>query len=183
MADWPSGSDEPKPRRRRGGAFRQAGADLRPGLTDAAGRRGFAEPEILLRWAEIVGPALAPDCRPVKVVYGRQPALGATLVVENSGPRATEIQHMAPQILERINSFYGYRAIARLRVTQTAPAPAGFAEAQPAFDGPADSPPPAAAQARAAVLADGIQDPGLRAVLTRLGGHVLAQNDRTLRDD
>lgn len=175
----PRKTAETTPRRRRGGAFRQAGAELRKGLADAAGRRGFAEPEILLRWTEIVGAALAPHCRPVKVVYGRSPALGATLVIEATGARATEIEHLGPRMIERINGYYGYRAISRLRVTQAAGCATGFAEDGAAFAGkPEDGEPPAEAAARAAALTKDIRDPALRAVLTRLGGHILGRPAR-----
>ncbi|MEL6217661.1 MAG: DUF721 domain-containing protein [Pseudomonadota bacterium] len=167
----------PSARASRGrGAFRQAGADLKATLTETAGKRGFAEPDILLRWTEIVGAALAPHCRPVKVSYGRSQTLGATLVVEVTGARAPEIELSAPRILERINSHYGYRAISRLKVTQTQAQPAGFAEAAAAFDHkPHGETPSAEATRAAAELTENIRDPALRAVLTRLGGHILGR--------
>ena len=58
--------------------------------------------------------------------------LGATLVVRVEGARATEVEHLGPRIIERVNQFYGYRAIDRLKVTQVTGSgggPAGFAMA------------------------------------------------------
>ena len=43
---------------------------------------------------------------------------GATLVLKVDGPRAIEVQHRAHQILERVNTHFGYRAIAQLRFLQ-----------------------------------------------------------------
>ncbi len=165
-----------RPRGKRG--FRQAGSALRRDLADRAGARGFAEPEALIRWPEIVGADLAAACRPVSVGYGRGPGLGATLLVEADGARATEIEHRAPQIVDRINAYYGYRAIARIRITQSGGAPEGFAEARAGFaHGPraTERRPDAAATAEAERLAAGVRDAGLRAVLARLGAAILAR--------
>jgi hypothetical protein len=160
---------------RRGGGFRRAADRARPVLEQVAGKHGFAQADVLVRWAEIVGEALAPTCRPVKVRYGAKRDLGATLVVQADGPRAPEVEHLGPRIIERVNQFYGYRAVSRLRIVQTAAA--GFAEPAAAFAGPDLSPSPAETE-RAAELAAGVADDGLRAALTRLGANVLARGRR-----
>ncbi len=165
-----------RPRGKRG--FRQAGGALRGDLVARAGRRGFAEPEVLLRWPEIVGADLAAACRPVSISHGRGPSLGATLLVEVEGARATEIEHRASAIVERINAYYGYRAVSRLRLTQAAGAPDGFAEARAGFahrDRVEEGRAEARAAAEAERLAAPIRDDGLRGVLTRLGTAILAR--------
>ena len=48
--------------------------------------------------------------------YGQKK--GATLVLRVEGPAALEVQHQAPQIIERINSYFGYRAIEDIRILQ-----------------------------------------------------------------
>lgn len=167
-------------------AFQRAGSALGRRLSETAARRGFAEPDILLRWGEIVGVDIAGDCQPVQISYGRAaPGLGATLLVRARGARATEIEHRAPQIVERVNAFYGYRAVSRLRLTQASGARgggAGFADPGAAFavkpaseDAQTRGPDPVA-EARAAHLVGGIRRPGLRAALARLGACVLSDN-------
>lgn len=157
---------------RRSGGFRRASEPARPVLDAVAGRHGFAQPDVLLRWAEIAGEALAPTCRPVKVRYGSNRQLGATLVVQADGARAPEVEHLAPRIIERVNQFYGYRAIARVRIVQTGHA--GFADPAASFAGPDFSPSDAEAR-RASELTEGVKDEGLKAALTRLGANVLAR--------
>ena len=164
---------------RRGGGFRRAADRARPALEQVAGRHGFAQADVLLRWAEIVGEGLAPTCRPVKVRYRGKRELGATLVVQADGARAPEVEHLSPRIVERVNQFYGYRAVSRLRIVQTGHA--GFAEPAAAFAGPEHAPSPADAEA-AAGLAAGVEDEGLRAALTRLGANVLARGRRRTPD-
>lgn len=167
-------SQNPPAPRRMGRPFRHVAKTLRKRLGAAAAKRGFAEPEVLTRWDEVIGPHLARFCRPVKVSYGRSQGLGATLYVEALGGRAPEIEHQAPQILERINQFYGYRAVSRLRIAQAAD-PAGFAEGQAAFAGPQAAAPSPEQRARAEALTEGVADPGLKAALAELGAWVLTR--------
>lgn len=193
------GGDGAMPARKRGrGGFRSAGAAVAPGVTPLAAKQGFAEAAVLLRWPEVVGEALAALCHPVKVSYGRGAELGATLLVRADGPAAIEVGHRVPQILERINAHYGYRAIARLRITQgsglAGESRAGFAEDPAAFAGAVSAAPgakPAAnpwrgearapvpvtaeARARAAEMAEGLRNPELRDALARMGAFVLSR--------
>lgn len=167
----------PRPTVRGKRGFRSAAETARLRLSEAAAGHGFAEPEVLIRWPEVVGEQLSALCVPVKVSYPRAQGLGATLVVRTEGARAPEVEHLGPRIIERVNQFYGYRAIARLKVTQTTGA-GGFAEEPARFTGrpnAAPAEPGAADTARAAELTRDIQNEALRAALTRMGAHVLAR--------
>jgi hypothetical protein len=112
------------------------------------------------------------------VSYGRE-GLGATLTLLVPGPQAPMVEMQKERIRERVNACYGYRAIARVRITQTAAA--GFAEAQAAFRGalptaPAAGPTPEVA-AKAADVAAGVEDTELRLALAALAANVLARNN------
>ena len=171
-----AGDGREAPRR---GRFTSAAETLRRTLRESAARRGFAEPKVLTHWPEIVGARLAGLATPVRVTYPRGSGLGATLVVHAEGARAPEVEHLGPQIVERVNRFYGYRAISRVRVVQTAPTPAGFAEAAPGWKGPEEPPEPGPEErAEAARLAAAIRDEELRLALTRVGAHILARRRR-----
>ncbi len=167
---------------RRARGFERPVATVHAHLREVAARHGFAEPEVLLRWAEIVGERLAGLCAPVKVSYSRAREIGATLIVRAAGARAVEVEHLAPRILERVNQFYGYRAVHRLKITQTTGAP-GFGEPPAAAyrfgGGPGDAEPRTPgpeAEARAAELTRGIRTPELRAALTRMAAQVLSRD-------
>jgi len=171
----PMAADAPK---RRGKGFRQAGKPMQDTVKLVAGRHGFAETDVLLRWEEIVGPALAASCRPVKVHYGAERALGATLIVQADSGRAPEVTHQAQIFVDRVNQFYGYRAIRRLKVTQSTGLGSGpgFAEARAPFAHlPAALEPTAAENEAAAEMARQVETPDLRAALARMGAHVLAR--------
>jgi hypothetical protein len=125
-----------------------------------------------------VGEATASVATPVKVSYGRE-GLGATLSILTTGAQAPMLEMQKDQIREKVNACYGYRAIAKVRITQTAPT--GFAEGQVAF-APAPikesvAPDPAWVQA-AQTMAHGVADDGLRVAIERLATNVITKSNR-----
>lgn len=88
-------------------------------ITQAAiGSRGFAEAGLITHWAEIIGPDLARGCQPDLLRFPKGERHDGTLTLRCIGAMALEIQHQTPHLLERINSYFGYRAVARLRLIQ-----------------------------------------------------------------
>ena len=126
-----------KPDRRMRG-FETAGGLLRTRIREVGEARGFAVSRLLTHWAEVVGQDLAAQTRPVKIGYSKG-GLGATLTLLTTGPAAPMVQMQLPQIREKVNACYGYNAISRISLTQTAPT--GFAEGQAQFT-PAPKPAP-----------------------------------------
>ncbi|TDL78219.1 DUF721 domain-containing protein [Palleronia sediminis] len=142
--------------------------------------RGFAVSRVLTHWDEIAGPALAAIARPVEVKYGHR-GKGGTLRLLTSGAQAPMVQMQLEPLRDRINAAYGYNAIARILVTQTAPI--GFGEDGAGFDitgrpPPAREPrPPDEAQIRAARdLVGDVSDPAFRDALERLACTVLTKS-------
>lgn len=87
-------------------------------LTPEARRRGFAETAVLADWPAIVGRHLAQHCQPVEIRRRSRHARGGTLVIRAPGAMTLELQHTAPQLIERVNSYFGYRAIVHVRLVQ-----------------------------------------------------------------
>lgn len=163
----------PKSTRRMRG-FEPAAGLLRAQIRAAGEQRGFAESRVLTHWAEIVGDEVARIARPVKIGY-RRDAFGASLTLLTTGAAAPMLDMQKPQILARVNACYGYAAISRIVITQTAPV--GFAEGQVSFTAaPAAKPPndPAIAL-KAAEVAAPVQDGALRDALAALGQNVLSR--------
>ncbi len=141
---------------------------LRGTIKDAFAKQGFAATELITRWPEIIGPEIAAHCEPEKIQWPRA-ARGAddsppgTLVLRVEGPTAIEIQHLSRVILERVNRFFGWQAVAELRLRQ---APLGRREKP--------KPPVAdhAAADRIAAAMTEIHDEKLRAALARLAASV-----------
>ena len=127
-------------------------------------RRGFASVEIVTGWSGIVGAALAAETTPDRLSFPPGKRLDGTLHVRASGPLALEIQHLEPVILDRINTYFGYRAVARITLAQ-GPPPARR-------DAPEMKPPTPPDPARRAAVerqTGGIDDAALRSALNRLG--------------
>ncbi len=139
-------------------------------------KHGFPSADLLSDWPEIIGAEFAGITAPERLVWPRgvepepdndRPPVGfknarriaATLVLRVEGPRAVEIQHIAPQLLERINIYFGYRAISELRLVQ------GPVNRQP------DPKPPQPSNEPVPIDTD-IEDEDLRTALARLGASV-----------
>ena len=165
--------------RRHSRGFEPASGLLKDRIRTAGEARGFAVSRLLTQWAEVVGADIAAMALPVKIGYGRD-GFGATLTLLTTGASAPLLQMQLPKIREKVNACYGYNAISRVIVTQTAPT--GFAEGQVAF-APAPKPAPAPAdpalRQKATATADGVRDPGLRAALEALGEKVLSRPRQT----
>jgi len=87
-------------------------------MPPAARRRAFAEASILGDWPAIVGPELAARCMPIALRGGTGGRGGATLELAVRSGAALELQHAAPQLVERINGHLGWPAVARLVLRQ-----------------------------------------------------------------
>ena len=136
--------------------------------------RGFAETRLLTHWAEFVGDGVASVATPVNVSYGKG-GMGATLTLLTTGANAPMLEMQKPQILEKVNACYGYRAIARIRITQTAPT--GFADGRAAFAPAPKAPaqPDPETRERARVVAKGVANDDLRTALEALAANVLSK--------
>jgi hypothetical protein len=94
-------------------------------------RRGFAAADLVVDWPEIVGERYAGKVQPLRVDWPRVPegasdpeAQPATLVVQTDGATALLLTHDADQVVERINTFFGWGAIGRIRILQRPLSPA-----------------------------------------------------------
>ncbi|WP_240386428.1 DUF721 domain-containing protein [Asaia bogorensis] len=157
-------------RERRTMTGRALGAILPQVTRPAFNRKPAPAVRLILDWAEIVGPALAAQTEPRKVSAG-------TLTIACTGPVALELQHLAPQLIERINNHCGplrsgrdlrfddgTQLVRKIRILQ-----------DPGIVRPAT---PAARPAPRPVAITGMKEGELQEVLSRLGGHILRRPRR-----
>ena len=86
---------------------------LMPRLTRAAfRRRSPATAQVMADWPAIVGPAIATVTTPRRLAAG-------SLTIACAGPIAMELQHLAGEVIARINAHLGSQAVATLRFVQT----------------------------------------------------------------
>lgn len=153
-------------------AYKAVGSMV-PGLTRKAFERfGFSTAALLTDWAGIVGKDLARYTSPDRLKWPRgghetddetgPERQGATLILRVDLGRGIDIQYRARQIIERINSHFGYRAVAELRIIQAPvegalpPAPAAQTTGR-VFD-----------RSETAPMVAAVADEGLRAALEKM---------------
>lgn len=161
----------PAPSRRRAGP-RPLADFVAPGIADVCGKAGFSAVEVVTHWDEIVGPDLAPRCLPVRLQWPREEGAAATLVVRVEGAYAIELQYAAGIIVERINSYFGWRCVGRLQLRQ---GPVPQRHARP----PAPVEPDRASVATVREEIGRFEDEALAASLARLGALVRRERGRS----
>ncbi len=110
-----------KVERPRGGRARSAG-ELVAGVGGPAFKRfGFVQSSIVSRWPEIVGVRYAKVSSPESIRFPHGQKSGGILTLLVQGAHAPLMQHLAPLIIERVNRFFGYAAIAKVGYRQGAP--------------------------------------------------------------
>jgi hypothetical protein len=167
------------PRRTSTKGFKRTDSLLSGQIRRASETRGFAQSRLLTQWAEIAGQDIAAIAQPVEIGYGRA-GMGATLTLLTTGANAPMLEMQKEQLRQKVNAVYGYNAIARVRITQTAAT--GFSEGKVAFGHKAAAQKvvasdPAVRQ-KAAQTASPVADEGLREALARLGENILNKNNR-----
>lgn len=104
-----------RPQRSRGGEARGI-ADLIPAIGETSFRRfGFIQSSLISRWAEIAGPRYAAMASPESIAFPRGKKADGTLQLVVTSATAIFMQHAEPEIIARVNRFFGYGAIARVK--------------------------------------------------------------------
>ena len=155
---------------RRFGTGPRAIAEISARLTRRAfGRHGFAEASLIADWPLITGSLIGSWTMPMRIVFPRGERSGGTLHIKAaSGSVALVLQHQERLLKERVNSYFGYGAVARIVLIQ-GPLPKRAVRPRPA--------PPPLSDDRARHL-DGllapVPDADLQAALDRLGRRLAA---------
>lgn len=92
---------------------------LSPLIKNLLGAKGLAEGDLLANWQNIVGAEMAEYSLPQKIEFKKNTKLGGILsLITPNGAFALEIQHKEPLIIEKINAFFGYQIVAKIKILQ-----------------------------------------------------------------
>ncbi len=103
--------------------------EMLPDIGGTAFRRfGFVQSSVVSRWSEIVVERYASVSAPESIRFPQGKRADGVLTLAVSGAHAPMMQHVIPVIIERVNRFFGYAAVARVTIRQgdvakTAPRP------------------------------------------------------------
>jgi len=157
--------------RPRGGQARPI-SDLMPDIGRTAFRRfGFVQSSVVTRWPEIVGPIHANVCMPEAIRFPPGEKSDGILQLVVMPAHAPIIIHVIPEIIERVNRFFGYQAVAKVKMRQ------GQVMARP--KSPARAEPPSL-KPIPIELGDSLRDvgdPELKAVLESLARSIARQDE------
>jgi len=174
----------PPDKRRSGLSFARAVGSFVPRLAAKAFERfGFHTAEIMMEWPRIAGADLAAYTAPERIKWPRMSGSGdadpdggnrpgGTLLLRVEPARALDVEYRAREIIDRINGYFGYRAVDTLKIVQ-APLRAAVQPVLPltsAAPSPAIPPAPEALQA--------VPDEPLRSALEKLWSNVSAERTR-----
>lgn len=166
---------QPYTAKRKSRGFLRTGGVLATQIRKVSEKRGFVETRLLTHWAEFVGASIAKIAQPVKVNYARD-SLGATLTVLTTGASAPILQMQIPAIIERVNACYGYSAISKIKITQTAQI--GFNQAQSALEHPKPTIPLSPnATKDIDTTVENVANQDLKDALARLGKNIKQNNN------
>lgn len=140
-------------------------------------KRGLAEARIVTDWPKIVGAQVAACTCPERLAPGAD-GIEGTLHIRVAGGWATELQHLEPVFVEKVNTYFGYKAVARMRLRQ-GPLPESYALDKRAAGAElsTESPPlDASIRAEIETRTAAVDDPEIREALAAFGA-ALASND------
>jgi hypothetical protein len=117
--------DRPVEKRQNRGPLALAGL-VDKSLSETLRAKGFADSSVHQHWTEIAGAHLAAWSEPVSLRWphrgpGADPDAareGAVLTVKVESAFALDLQHMTPQIVERVNRFIGWKCVTKLALKQ-----------------------------------------------------------------
>lgn len=175
-----TGKKEPTPYRRPRGGDARPIADLMPEIGRTAFKKfGFVQSSVVTRWAEIAGERYAAISLPESIRFPAGKKSDGTLNLIVSSAHAVLMQHVTPEIIKRVNRFFGYQAISKVKFRH--------GEVTPPKSKPLTSP-PKALKPVPVDLGDGLRDIGdneLLAVLESLARDIDAASPKkeTSKDD
>jgi len=135
---------------------------------------GFAHGDLVAQWVAIVGDDIAAQCSPERMVWpkGRdkkqRQTEGATLTLRADHGTGLALSYQVSAIVDRINAFFGYHAVAKVKIVQGTRTKRGKPVAAEVASPTADI--IESVQRKT----DAVQDSELKEALTRLGSAALA---------
>ncbi len=135
--------------------------------------------DLVRSWAELVGPDYAATTRPEKIDWPRRrneddPFEPGILVVACEPSAALFFQHEQREIIERLNLFFGFEAIKRLKILQK---PVTKLAETPKATGTAKI--SSKEKSKLSELLEHIDDPEIRETLAKLGEGVIRKNNHS----
>lgn len=135
---------------------------------------GFAHGELVAQWATIVGEDIASRCAPERLAWpkgrdkSQRHAEAATLTVRADPGAGLALSYETDALIDKVNAFFGYNAIATVKITQANRAKSSVDKPEPLVASPD-------IVHEVEIKTGDIEDHNLKAALARLGQGALAR--------
>ncbi len=157
--------------------FKPIGGAVTALLDPMLAKRSHVDAALALSWPELCGEKLAGRTQPLKVIWPRRTGPDdkfepGILTIACEGAAALDLQYSTTELISRINGFFGYSAVHRIRIEQ---------RPVDQFRSVTRKQPPSVPEAVRKDIerqVESIEDEGLRHALERLGGSVKTQMSR-----
>ena len=98
--------------------FKKVGKSLPKIIDKNIKKRNFVEITLIKQWKEIIGQDIAKYCWPIKIVFSDIKNSNGIIFLKTKRGRSMEIEFKNDEIIEKLNQYFGYKAINKISVVQ-----------------------------------------------------------------
>jgi len=114
-SDYSGGQRRPGHRSFRPMGSRFIGSSLKSVISPICKKYGLASADLVLEWPKVVGEEVAKHCRVEKVIFPDGAKFNGCLYLQTSSVMAAAMNYRSEAIIERVNQYYGYRAVRTIK--------------------------------------------------------------------
>ena len=98
--------------------FKKVGNSLPKIIDKNIKEKNFIEISLIKKWREIIGDDIAKFCWPIKIRFSEINNLNGIIFLKTMRGKSMEIEFKNEEIIEKLNQYFGYKAIAKISVVQ-----------------------------------------------------------------
>ena len=98
--------------------FKKVGNSLPKIIDKNIKKKNFIEISLIKKWREIIGDDIAKFCWPIKIRFSEINNLNGIIFLKTMRGKSMEIEFKNEEIIEKLNQYFGYKAIAKISVVQ-----------------------------------------------------------------
>lgn len=149
-----------------------------PLTTQILGQRGFIQMDLLSSWQSVVGVEIAQYSLPQKIVFPKNSCNnGCLTIIVPAGAFALELSQNKQKIIDKINTYFGYPAVADIKIIQNS-APQDIISNKKSIDKVKKTVVSAKEESYITKLTEGIEHSELREAIQNLGRFIIAHNKK-----
>ena len=98
--------------------FKKIGNTLPKIIDKNIKKKNFIEISLIKKWREIIGDNIAKFCWPIKIIFSDIKNSNGIIFLKTKRGRSMEIEFKNEEIIEKLNQYFGYKAINKISIVQ-----------------------------------------------------------------